>query len=204
MIGKPISTPNFSLMLRSQAMCEKLLSIDRPSSSQSIALKSACRLAKAMNSVVHTGVKSAGCENSTREQHQPLAAVVLRVASRRGWSGRHTVEGRGRLVQAGHCLQRHALSAFGEDGLRQDPAYQATSLPTLAAMVAAGAGVTLLPAIAVRAGVAQGHDLALIPIRGAHPRHIALVWRRGSSRSAAFEALAEACATILRKAQGQV
>lgn len=108
------------------------------------------------------------------------------------------------LLEAGHCLQRHALSAFGEDGLRQDPAYQATSLPTLAAMVAAGAGVTLLPEIAVRAGVAQGHDLALIPIRGAHPRHIALVWRRGSSRSAAFEALAEACATILREAQEHV
>lgn len=104
------------------------------------------------------------------------------------------------LLEAGHCLQRHALSAFGEEALRQDPAYEATSLPTLAAMVAAGAGVTLLPDIAVRAGVAQGHDLALIPIRGANPRQIALAWRRGSSRSAAFSALGDACADILTMA----
>jgi len=105
------------------------------------------------------------------------------------------------LLEAGHCLQRHALSAFGDDILRQDPAYEATSLPTLAAMVAAGAGVTLLPDIAVRAGVAQGHDLALIPIRGANPRQIALVWRRGSSRGAAFAALGEACQDILHAAR---
>ncbi len=105
------------------------------------------------------------------------------------------------LLEPGHCLQRHALSAFGEDVLRQDPAYEATSLPTLAAMVAAGAGVTLLPDIAVRAGVAQGHSLALVPIRGANARRIALVWRRGSSRSAAFGVLADACATILREAR---
>ena len=106
------------------------------------------------------------------------------------------------LLEAGHCLQRHALSAFGDHLLRQDAAYEATSLPTLAAMVATAAGVTLLPKIAVRAGVAQGHDLALIPICGAHPRQITLVWRRGSSRGAAFGALADACAAILREAQG--
>jgi hypothetical protein len=39
--------------------------MESPSSSQLMAWKSAWRLAKAMNSVVHTGVKSAGCENST-------------------------------------------------------------------------------------------------------------------------------------------
>lgn len=102
------------------------------------------------------------------------------------------------LLKPGHCLQRHALSAFGEELLTQDPAYEATSLPTLAAMVAARAGVTLLPELAVRAGVADGCDVALIPIRGANPRRVALAWRRGSSRTAAFELLAEACAAILR------
>ncbi len=70
MIGKVISTPNFSLMFRSQAMCEYRLSIDRPSSSQFSFWNSGWALAKAVNSVVHTGVKSAGCENST--SHLPL------------------------------------------------------------------------------------------------------------------------------------
>ena len=47
-----------------------MLSIDKPSSSQFMALKVSAALAKPMNSVVHTGVKSAGCENST--SHLPL------------------------------------------------------------------------------------------------------------------------------------
>jgi hypothetical protein len=69
MIGNGMSTPNFSLMLRVQARCENRLSIERPSSSQFIFLKVSAALAKPMNSVVHTGVKSAGCEN--RISHLP-------------------------------------------------------------------------------------------------------------------------------------
>ncbi len=50
----------FSLIVRSQAMWLKLLSMDRPISSQLSAANSSCIDAKVMNSVVHTGVKSAG------------------------------------------------------------------------------------------------------------------------------------------------
>jgi hypothetical protein len=57
------------LMFCVQARCENTLSIDRPSNSQFI-LKVSAALAKPMNSVVHTGVKSAGCEN--RISHLPL------------------------------------------------------------------------------------------------------------------------------------
>jgi hypothetical protein len=53
-----------------QARCENTLSIDRPSNSQFMALKVSAAFAKPMNSVVHTGVKSAGCEN--RISHLPL------------------------------------------------------------------------------------------------------------------------------------
>ncbi len=62
MIGNGILTPNFSWMLRVQARCENRLSIDRPSNSQFMLLKVSAAFAKPMNSVVHTGVKSAGCE----------------------------------------------------------------------------------------------------------------------------------------------
>jgi hypothetical protein len=51
-------------------MCEYTLSMLRPSSSQFISRSFPCIWAKAMNSVVHTGVKSAGCEN--RISQEPL------------------------------------------------------------------------------------------------------------------------------------
>ena len=40
MIGKGIATPNFSSMFRTQARCEKMLSTDSPSRSQSRAWNS--------------------------------------------------------------------------------------------------------------------------------------------------------------------
>ena len=69
MMGKGISTPNFSLMFRVQARCEKMLSIERPRSSQFMAANSFACLANPMNSVVQTGVKSDGCEK--RISHLP-------------------------------------------------------------------------------------------------------------------------------------
>ena len=60
----------FSLIVRSQAMWLKLLSMERPISSQLSALNSSAIDANVMNSVVHTGVKSAGWLN--RMTHLPL------------------------------------------------------------------------------------------------------------------------------------
>jgi len=81
-------------MLRSRAMCEQVLSMDSPSSSQLTAGKSAWRLAKAMNSVVH------GREvRRVRKQHQLYAAVVLELLDAVG--GRR-LEGRGGFVETGH------------------------------------------------------------------------------------------------------
>jgi LysR family hydrogen peroxide-inducible transcriptional activator len=100
------------------------------------------------------------------------------------------------LLEKGHCLQRHALSAFAPLGPRQDRTFEATSLPTLVAMVAEGLGATLLPRIAVEAGVADGQDVALVPLRGAHPRTVALVWRKTSPRSGELETLGDALKRI--------
>jgi hypothetical protein len=69
MMGKGIWTPNFSLMFRVQARCEKMLSMESPRSSQFMAANSSACLAKPMNSVVQTGVKSDGWEK--RISHLP-------------------------------------------------------------------------------------------------------------------------------------
>ena len=94
------------------------------------------------------------------------------------------------LLERGHCLQRHALAAFPEADTRRDESFAATSLSTLLAMVEEGLGLTLLPTLAIDAGVARGHALALTPLPDACPRRVVLAWRPTSARGAEFEALA--------------
>lgn len=90
------------------------------------------------------------------------------------------------LLEKGHCLQRHALSAFPDRHLEQDESFAATSLATLIAMVSEGLGVTLLPDLAVAAGVAEGAKLHLAPLPGACPRRVVLVWRKTSARAEVY------------------
>jgi LysR family hydrogen peroxide-inducible transcriptional activator len=95
------------------------------------------------------------------------------------------------LLETGHCLQRHALSAFPDDQIVQDETFAATSLITLIAMVEEGLGITLLPQIAIDAGIVNGHDVALTPLKGACPRRLVLAWRRTSARADDFVLLAQ-------------
>jgi LysR family hydrogen peroxide-inducible transcriptional activator len=95
------------------------------------------------------------------------------------------------LLEKGHCLQRHALSAFPEAHATQDDSFAATSLVTLVSMVAEGLGITLLPQLAIDAGVTRGNRLALAPLVGACPRRIVLAWRKMSARADEFAHLAE-------------
>lgn len=95
------------------------------------------------------------------------------------------------LLEKGHCLQRHALSAFSEVAVEQDETFAATSLITLIAMVGEGLGITLLPQIAVDAGIATGHDIVLTPLHGARPRTVVLAWRPTSAHARDFLVLAE-------------
>ncbi|MBN9673561.1 hydrogen peroxide-inducible genes activator [Roseibium aggregatum] len=95
------------------------------------------------------------------------------------------------LLEKGHCLQRHALSSYQPKGPLQDKTFEATSLPTLVAMVAEGLGTTLLPDIAVQAGVTRGHEVDLVPLKGALPRTVALTCRKHSPRREEIRQLAE-------------
>lgn len=97
------------------------------------------------------------------------------------------------LLGEGHCLKTHALSAcrLAEGELRQS--FQATSLGTLVQMVNAGLGLTLLPEMAIRAGILKGTTIETLPISDADEfREIALVWRRTSARGEEFQLLGRA------------
>ncbi len=95
------------------------------------------------------------------------------------------------LLEKGHCLQRHALQAFPDLDIEQDESFSATSLATLISMVSEGLGITLLPNLAVDAGILTGQSVAIRPLNDACPRHVALAWRPTSARKEVFRAIGE-------------
>ncbi len=102
----------------------------------------------------------------------------------------HDLHGRDvMLLEQGHCLQQHALSAFPDIAYRNID-FDATSLPTLLSMVEEGLGTTLLPHLSIDAGLTKGHAIDLIPVPQALPRTIALVYRKNTSRIEDFKCLA--------------
>lgn len=95
------------------------------------------------------------------------------------------------LLEDGHCLRDHALSACSLESARRNAAFQGTSLHTLVQMVASGLGVTLLPQVALEAGLLRGLDVGCAPMSGEQNyRSIGLVFRPTSGRRETFERLA--------------
>ena len=96
------------------------------------------------------------------------------------------------LLEEGHCLRDQALEVCSRAGVREAQDFRATSLETLRQMVAAGAGVTLLPELAARGAYRSARGVVLRPFARPVPvRHIGVVWRKSSARRAAIDALAE-------------
>lgn len=94
------------------------------------------------------------------------------------------------LLDDGHCLRDQALAVCGGAGT-EELGFRATSLPTLAQMVAAGAGVTLLPALAVPTESRRA-PLVVRPLADPEAfRMIGLVWRPSSPLAPAMKRLVE-------------
>ena len=101
------------------------------------------------------------------------------------------------LLEDGHCLKDHALSACNRPELRAGAAMMGTSLHTLVQMVDNGLGLTFVPAMAIEAGILQGTGIDARPLRSEHGfRQIALVWRRSSPREEEFQLLAKSLRKI--------
>lgn len=95
------------------------------------------------------------------------------------------------LLEDGHCMRDHALDACKLRHGDHSGAYGATSLFTLTQMVRAGLGATLLPKMAVDAGLASNAGLSVAPLAAPAPaRKIGLAWRKGSGRREECEMLA--------------
>ena len=118
-------------------------------------------------------------------QQHPLAKES-RVDPQRLWHGDLL------LLRDGHCLRDHALAACHLADRRVTEGFEATSLPTLVQMVDNGLGTTLLPTLAVDAGLLIGTSLVTRPLLPHAPaRKIGLIWRRGTGRRNEFRLLAK-------------
>ena len=101
-------------------------------------------------------------------------------------------DGRLLLLEDGHCLKDHALAACNRPELRGSTTMIGTSLHTLVQMVDNGLGLTMLPKMAVDAGILDGTEVVARPLKSKDAkREIALIWRKNSPRRDDFELLAE-------------
>ncbi|MCK0128668.1 hydrogen peroxide-inducible genes activator [Erythrobacter sp. F6033] len=101
-------------------------------------------------------------------------------------------QGRLLLLEDGHCLRDHALAACNRSELRASAAMIGTSLHTLVQMVDHDLGLTMLPEMAIDAGILTGTEVVARPVESdTAKREIVLVWRKNSPREADFKLLAE-------------
>src|SRR3954452_12031172 len=109
-------------------------------------------------------------------------------------------ENRMLLLEDGHCLKDHALSACNRPELRAHAAMMGTSLHTLVQMVDNGLGLTFVPGMAIEAGILGVTRVDARPLKSDFPyRRISLIWRRSSARENEFQLLATALRRIMRE-----
>jgi LysR family hydrogen peroxide-inducible transcriptional activator len=95
------------------------------------------------------------------------------------------------LLEDGHCIRDQALAVCHAIDPRRLRSFGATSFSTLLQLVAAGHGVTLLPELAVNAGIVADERLAVVRFAAPEPsRTIGVAWRRSAPRERDFKALA--------------
>lgn len=98
------------------------------------------------------------------------------------------------LLDDGHCFRDQTLT-FCTRAKLHELEFRATSLPTLTQMVAAGAGVTLLPQMAVPIEAERAHLCIRELTEPAPGRTIALIWRKGAACQVALTHIAETMKT---------
>lgn len=95
------------------------------------------------------------------------------------------------LLEDGHCLRDHALTACRIKNADKVSSIAATSLLTLVQMVDADLGVTYLPEMAINSPLLTNTDVNTVPLDRKSSRQIGLVWRKASTRATEFQILGE-------------
>jgi len=95
------------------------------------------------------------------------------------------------LLEDGHCLREHAVSACHISELDKVNRFAASSLHTLLEMVESDLGVTFIPEMAKGSALLRGTRIATYPVESAGHRDIALIWRKGSNHGDDFRVLGD-------------
>ncbi len=106
------------------------------------------------------------------------------------------------LLEDGHCLRDHAISACRIRKLDKISRFSASSLLTLVEMVDADLGITYLPEMAEGSSILSGTRVKTYPMRDDAYRDIGLAWRRGSGRTDEFRLLGEFIVKSAGREQG--
>jgi LysR family hydrogen peroxide-inducible transcriptional activator len=100
------------------------------------------------------------------------------------------------LLEDGHCMREHAISACHLNTDYKVSQYTASSILTLIEMVKNDIGVTYLPEMSLESPIVKQSDLEIHNLSDNSYRDIGLVWRKGSSRKEEFDLLAEFIKTM--------
>lgn len=93
------------------------------------------------------------------------------------------------LLEEGNCLRDHILGATKN---LTASGYEATSLHTMVQMVDNGLGLTILPKMAIDAGLLKGTRVEARPLEGRNSvRTIGFAWRKSSPRVPDFRLLSD-------------
>lgn len=115
-------------------------------------------------------------DDSLMQKHAPVSLKELRAASIL-------------LLDEGHCMRQQALE-FCSSVRARELEFRATSLSTLVQLVVQGAGVTLLPSLALETETSRA-ELGIRQIAPPAPnRTIAMIWRKGSALATSLSAVA--------------
>jgi len=95
------------------------------------------------------------------------------------------------LLEDGHCLRDHVLSACKIRNLNKVSHFAASSLLTLIEMVEADLGVTYLPEMAKDSPMLKNTNIKTQVMPKSSHREIGLIWRKGSARGKEFKMLGE-------------
>lgn len=95
------------------------------------------------------------------------------------------------LLEDGHCLRDHALSACKLQNQETVSRFAASSLYTLIEMVDSDIGITYLTEMAKDSMILKHTDIKTYSLGSESYREIGLAWRKGSARSEEFQLLGE-------------
>ena len=93
------------------------------------------------------------------------------------------------LLEDGHCLRNHALSACHIKNQDTVSRFAASSLLTLIGMVDSDIGITYLTKMSHDSTLLHNTDVVTYPLDDSSYREIGLAWRKGSSREKEFALL---------------